>query len=238
MPARARSDAPHGRQAPIRHLDLHVEAVRHGGGAGVAGAPPWGPQGPAAPPEGQGRVAAPRAEPAGERRRIDRRQAIGDCAGRHLRKDDRVEPVVEPAGWDEAYALAGPGDPGEFARRGQARIRERTSLSGAGGIGDNKARAKIASGLGKAGGGFRLDAANRDGVMAGRAWAAGEVVGMAECAAAPSLFYADWTHEIPAELEHLRAYRARLLARPSVARAVEEARPYRHLFPLGAPDRD
>ena len=32
--------------------------------------------------------------------------------------------------------------------------------------------------------------------------------------------------------------RARLLARPSVARAVDEARPYRTLFPLGAPDRD
>ena len=36
----------------------------------------------------------------------------------------------------------------------------------------------------------------------------------------------------------LRAYRARLLARPSFARAVEEARPFRPLFPLGAPDRD
>jgi glutathione S-transferase len=36
----------------------------------------------------------------------------------------------------------------------------------------------------------------------------------------------------------LRAYRARLLARPSFARAVDEARPYRPLFPLGAPDRD
>jgi hypothetical protein len=35
-----------------------------------------------------------------------------------------------------------------------------------------------------------------------------------------------------------RAYRARLLARPSFARAVEEARPFRPLFPLGAPDRD
>ena len=35
-----------------------------------------------------------------------------------------------------------------------------------------------------------------------------------------------------------RTYRSRLLARPSFARAVEEARPYRELFPLGAPDRD
>ena len=32
--------------------------------------------------------------------------------------------------------------------------------------------------------------------------------------------------------------RERLLARPSFARAVDEARPYRALFPPGAPDRD
>ncbi len=61
---------------------------------------------------------------------------------------------------------------------------------------------------------------------------------LADCAAAPALFYADWTHPIEARLSHLRAYRAWLLARPSVARAVDEARPYRPLFPLGAPDRD
>ncbi|HMB56790.1 MAG TPA: glutathione S-transferase family protein, partial [Arenimonas sp.] len=36
----------------------------------------------------------------------------------------------------------------------------------------------------------------------------------------------------------LTAYRQRLLARPSFARAVDEARPYRDYFPLGAPDRD
>ena len=35
-----------------------------------------------------------------------------------------------------------------------------------------------------------------------------------------------------------RAYRSRLLARPSFARAVDEARPYRRTFPPGAPDRD
>ncbi|HEY0595852.1 MAG TPA: glutathione S-transferase family protein, partial [Sphingopyxis sp.] len=38
--------------------------------------------------------------------------------------------------------------------------------------------------------------------------------------------------------ENLRAYRARLLAHPTVSRCVEEARPYRAYFPLGAPDRD
>jgi glutathione S-transferase len=52
------------------------------------------------------------------------------------------------------------------------------------------------------------------------------------------LFYADWAHPIEAPFGHLRAYRARLLARPSFARAVDEARPYRAFFPLGAPDRD
>ena len=41
-----------------------------------------------------------------------------------------------------------------------------------------------------------------------------------------------------ARFPHVRAYRRRLLARPSVARAVDEARPYRSYFPLGAPDRD
>ena len=74
--------------------------------------------------------------------------------------------------------------------------------------------------------------------LAGRPWAAGADFTLADCAAAPALFYADWTHPIDEAFEVLRAYRARLLARPSVARAVDEARPFRPLFPLGAPDRD
>lgn len=74
--------------------------------------------------------------------------------------------------------------------------------------------------------------------LAGKGWAAGAEFSLADCAAAPSLFYADWTHPISASYPVLRAYRARLLARPSFARAVEEARQFRHLFPLGAPQRD
>ena len=74
--------------------------------------------------------------------------------------------------------------------------------------------------------------------LAGRTWAAGSEFTLADCAAAPSLFYADWTIPISETYPALRAYRARLLARPAFARAVDEARPYRHLFPLGAPDRD
>ena len=71
-----------------------------------------------------------------------------------------------------------------------------------------------------------------------RVWAAGDDFTMADCAAAPSLFYADWVHEISPRFGRLRDYRAQLLARPSFARAVEEGRPYRSYFPLGAPDRD
>ncbi len=74
--------------------------------------------------------------------------------------------------------------------------------------------------------------------LAGRGWAAGDAFSMADCAAAPSLFYADWVHPIGEAFPTVRAYRSRLLARPSFARAVEEGRPYRHYFPLGAPDRD
>ena len=77
-----------------------------------------------------------------------------------------------------------------------------------------------------------------DARMADREWAAGETFSLADCAAAPSLFYADWCHEIDARFMHLRDYRTRLLARPSYARAVDEARPFREHFPLGAPDRD
>lgn len=77
-----------------------------------------------------------------------------------------------------------------------------------------------------------------DKVMADRQWAAGDRFSLADCGAAPFLFYADWTHAIDERFAHVRAYRQRLLARPSFARAVDEARPYRSYFPLGAPDRD
>ena len=77
-----------------------------------------------------------------------------------------------------------------------------------------------------------------EGQLAGRTWAVGAEFTLADCAAAPALFYADWTQPISATFPTLSAYRERLLARPSFARAVEEARPFRPLFPLGAPDRD
>jgi glutathione S-transferase len=74
--------------------------------------------------------------------------------------------------------------------------------------------------------------------MAGREWAVADRFSLADCSAAPALFYADWTYPIGDAFPNVRAYRSRLNARPSFARAIEEARPYRRLFPLGAPDRD
>jgi glutathione S-transferase len=69
-------------------------------------------------------------------------------------------------------------------------------------------------------------------------WAVGNEFTLADCAAAPSLFYADWVEPIGEQRPVLAAFRARLLAHPVVMRAVDEARPYRSFFPLGAPDRD
>jgi glutathione S-transferase len=77
-----------------------------------------------------------------------------------------------------------------------------------------------------------------DSRLQGKEWAACGRFTIADCAAAPALFYSDWVHPIGERFAALAGYRARLLARPSVARVVEEARPYRKFFPLGAPERD
>lgn len=77
-----------------------------------------------------------------------------------------------------------------------------------------------------------------DQTLPDREWAVGDAFTLADAAAAPALFYADWAHPIGEPCPTLRAYRTRLLARPSFARCVNEARPYRAFFPLGVPDRD
>jgi len=77
-----------------------------------------------------------------------------------------------------------------------------------------------------------------DRTLADREWATGAAFSLADCAAAPSLFYADWAHPVGEKFSRVQDYRRKLLARPSFARAVDEARPYRPYFPLGAPDRD
>ncbi len=65
-------------------------------------------------------------------------------------------------------------------------------------------------------------------------WAAGGAFSLADCAAAPALFYANIVMPF-ADYPNLADYYQRLLARPSFARVVDEARPYRHLFPLPWP---
>lgn len=66
--------------------------------------------------------------------------------------------------------------------------------------------------------------------MADRTWATGAGFSMADCAAAPALFYANWV-QLVAGHPGVAAYLARLRARSSFHRVVEEARPWRHLFP-------
>jgi glutathione S-transferase len=68
-------------------------------------------------------------------------------------------------------------------------------------------------------------------------WLAGEHFTLADCAAAPALHYADVLHPLDHDAHPaLAAYFDRALARSSVARVVEEARPYRKLFPLPWPE--
>ena len=63
-------------------------------------------------------------------------------------------------------------------------------------------------------------------------WICGPEFTLADCAAAPSLFYAGMVVPFDA-YPRLATYFARLRARPSFSRAVDEARPYRAFFPLG-----
>src|SRR5205823_14230843 len=69
-----------------------------------------------------------------------------------------------------------------------------------------------------------------------REWATGNTFSLADCAAAPALVYPDWRHPTGKAVSNVRGYRRRLPARPSVVRAVDEARPYLPLFPPGGPD--
>jgi glutathione S-transferase len=67
--------------------------------------------------------------------------------------------------------------------------------------------------------------------MAAKTWACGEAFSMADCAAAPALFYAEKLLPFRDRYPHLAAYFDRLLQRPSYARALREAEPYMKLFP-------
>jgi len=68
--------------------------------------------------------------------------------------------------------------------------------------------------------------------MAARTWMMGDAFTLADCAAAPALFYANTVVPFGATYGKLTAYLDRLMARPSFARVLEEAEPYFTHFPL------
>ena len=70
-----------------------------------------------------------------------------------------------------------------------------------------------------------------DAEMATKMWAVGDTFTMADCAAAPAMYYANLVMPLGDAYENASAYHRRLLERPSFARAVDEAKPYRDLFP-------
>ena len=67
--------------------------------------------------------------------------------------------------------------------------------------------------------------------MAGRTWAVGDTFTMADCAAAPALFYADKVMPFGETHRHAAGYLGRLMQRPSFARVLAEAEPYFKMFP-------
>jgi glutathione S-transferase len=71
-----------------------------------------------------------------------------------------------------------------------------------------------------------------DAQLAGHAWAIGDAFTIADCAAAPALFYATILQPLDGGHPNLAAYFDRLMARPSVARVIDEARPYFQFFPF------
>lgn len=67
--------------------------------------------------------------------------------------------------------------------------------------------------------------------LSGRTWAAGETFSLADCAAAPALYYADLIAPLAPSHPNLVGYMERLKQRPSYARVLAEAAPYLHGFP-------
>jgi len=67
--------------------------------------------------------------------------------------------------------------------------------------------------------------------VSGHPWAIGDNFTMADCAAAPALFFASIVHPFASGQTNLQNYLDRLLARPSVARTLHEAQPFFAMFP-------
>jgi glutathione S-transferase len=70
-----------------------------------------------------------------------------------------------------------------------------------------------------------------DQAMTAKTWATGDSFTMADCSAAPALFYADKVMPFAATHPAAHAYLGRLMQRPSYARALKEAEPYFKFFP-------
>jgi glutathione S-transferase len=67
--------------------------------------------------------------------------------------------------------------------------------------------------------------------LEGRTWVAGDTFSMADCAAAPALFYAVTYVPVSAQQVHLAAYVDRLMDHPAVARSIDQARPWFKYYP-------
>jgi glutathione S-transferase len=71
-----------------------------------------------------------------------------------------------------------------------------------------------------------------DDEIAARTWMGSQGFSMADCAAAPALFFSSTVQPFPPELSHLKAYFDRLTERPSVRRVLDEAKPYLQFYPF------
>ncbi len=87
-------------------------------------------------------------------------------------------------------------------------------------------------GVDQAKGQFRTALDILEGKLTGKTWGAGYSFTIADCSAAPALFYANLLMPFDKDYKRTGAYLRRLMQRPSFARCIEEARPYRHLFPI------
>ncbi|MEQ1515265.1 MAG: glutathione S-transferase family protein [Usitatibacteraceae bacterium] len=65
-------------------------------------------------------------------------------------------------------------------------------------------------------------------------WVASADFSMADCAAAPALFYASTIQSFPTNCTHLSAYFERLMERESVRRVLDEAKPYFSMYPFSS----
>jgi len=69
--------------------------------------------------------------------------------------------------------------------------------------------------------------------MARQTWAAGDAFTMADCAAAPTLFYYNMAVQpLAGSFDNVAAYLDRLVKRPSYARALKEAEPFLKYVPM------